>query len=189
MEQELAPLGITIEREFELLSRDKVDEEWKDLMSHMDSSSWDLERWWEFRHAASAKNEATKEHDVLCVHNVQKRGRTEGTDEFGPRVLFLTLDALHLLRLRRGFPFIVGIRQCQEYFLPYLFLTDMPIKQTVEFPNQLLSAQLGVLLMKYRPKAIDIIESALGSPQPPLACLDLPHRFGAALLMLFVIQD
>ena len=84
MEQELAPLGITIEREFELLSRDKVDEEWKDLMSHMDSSSWDLERWWEFRHAASAKNEATKEHDVLCVHNVQKRGRTEGTDEFGP---------------------------------------------------------------------------------------------------------
>jgi hypothetical protein len=166
MEQELAPLGITIEREFELLPHDVIDTNWQELMSHMDSSSWDLDRWWEFRYSATTKSERTKEHDVLFVHNVQKKASMQGTDEFGPRVLLLTLDAMHLLRIRRAYPFIIGIRQCQEYFLPYLFLNDMPTKQIVEFPNQLLSAQLGMLLMKYRPKAIDIVESALGSEKP-----------------------
>jgi hypothetical protein len=36
----------------------------------------------------------------------------------------------------------------------------------VEFPNQLLSAQLGMLLMKYRPTALDIVESVLRSEKP-----------------------
>ena len=166
MEQELVPLGITIEREFELLPHDVIETNWQEFISHMDSSSWDLDRWWEFRRSATTKSERTKAHDVLFVHNVQKKARMQGADEFGPRVLLLTLDALHLLRIRRAYPFIIGIRQCEEYFLPYLFLNDMPIKQIVEFPNQLLSAQLGMLLMKYRPKAIDIVESALGSEKP-----------------------
>lgn len=36
----------------------------------------------------------------------------------------------------------------------------------VEFSNQLLSAQLGMLPMKYRPTALDIVESALRSEKP-----------------------
>ena len=56
--------------------------------------------------------------------------------------------------------------KCQEYFLPYVFLNDIPVKQVVEFPNQLLSAQLGLLLMKYRPKAIEFVETSVVTSNP-----------------------
>ena len=166
IDAELAPLGIRLERDYESLDPEEISSRWKDLISQMGSNSWDLDRWWEFRHSAMNRGEKVVQHDVLCIHNVDAKARTAGTDEFGPRALLLTLDAEHLLRLRRAYPFIVGVRQCQEYFLPYLFLNDAPIKQMVEFPNQLLSAQLGMLLMKYRPTALDIVESALRSEKP-----------------------
>jgi len=45
-------------------------------------------------------------------------------------------------------------------------LNDIPVKQVVEFPNQLLSAQLGLLLMKYRPKAIEFVETSVVTSNP-----------------------
>jgi hypothetical protein len=179
MDEELAPLGIKIERNFQSLDDDAIPGLWQELISKMGSNSWEMDRWLEFRHVAISKGEKAVEHDVLFIHNVVAKSEAAGTDEFGPRALLLTLDAEHLLRLRRSYPFIVGIRQCQQYFLPYLFLNDTPIKQSVEFPNQLLSAQLGMLLMKYRPTAIDIVESALRS-QKPLQLLEsakLPYVY------------
>ena len=56
-----------------------------------------------------------------------------------------------------------SIRQCQEFFLPYLFLTDVPLKEAVSFPNRLLGAQLGTLLVKRPLQSDDVIESLLNS--------------------------
>ncbi len=166
VDAELKPMGVRLERTYERLEPDEISKMWKDLIGKMGTNSLELERWWNFRHSALQKGEKAVQHDVLCIHNVSVKAGSLGSDEFGPRALFLTLDSEHLLRLRRAFPFIVGVRQCQEYFLPYLFLNDAPIKQSVEFPNQLLSAQLGMLLMKYRPTALEIVESALRSEKP-----------------------
>jgi len=166
VDAELRPLGLRIERTYESLEPEEISKRWKDLIGMMGTSSLELDRWWNFRYSALQKGDKAVRHDVLCIHNVSVTAQSVGSDEFGPRALFLTLDSEHLLRLSRAFPFIIGVRQCQEYFLPYLFLNDVPIKQSVEFPNQLLSAQLGMLLMKYRPTALEIVESALRSEKP-----------------------
>gem|GEM_PF-3412084 len=166
VDEQLKSLGISLEREFKVLSDKEVLDLWSTYVNQMTSNKWAYDRYWEFRQNAMNKSPHTMRHDVLSIYNVQERTAAAGADEFGPKALFLTLDSDHLLRLRRSYPFIVGVQQCQEYFLPYLFLNDVPVKQVIEFPNQLLSAQLGVLLLKYRPKAIEFVESTLRSPTP-----------------------
>jgi predicted alpha/beta hydrolase family esterase len=159
----LAPHGITLERQWTAVPPGIVEETWRGFVGKMASNSWDLDKWWEFRHNAIAKSEQTVEHDVLFVLNVDEKAKIAPPDDFGPKVLSLTLDREHLLRLRRTFPFLIGIRQCQEFFLPYLFLSDIPLKEAVSFPNRLLGAQLGTLLVKRPLQANDAIESLLNS--------------------------
>lgn len=166
IDDQLEPFGIRVERDFQTVEESKILDLWSDYVNQMASNRWDHQRWLEFRQEAINKHADPMRHDVLSLVNVQQKAKERGEDEFGPKALFLTLDSEHLLRLRKHYSCIVGVQRCQEYFLPYLFLNDVPVKQAVEFPNQLLSAQLGVLLMKYRPKAIEFVESTLRSSNP-----------------------
>jgi hypothetical protein len=166
IDEQLKPLGVSLERDFEAVDEHSITDMWSRYVNQMGSNRWDYAKWWEFRQNAINRSAHIIRHDVLTLVNVTKKAERAGADEFGPKALFLTLDSDHLLRLRRTHSFILGVQQCQEYFLPYVFLNDIPVKQVIEFPNQLLSAQLGILLLKYRPRAIEIVESTLRSPSP-----------------------
>jgi Putative serine esterase (DUF676) len=166
IDKQLKPLGISLDRQFSEVAEDNIEDLWSKYVNQMGSNRWDYQKWREFRHNAISKSEHTIKHDVLSLVNIAQKAEAAGVDEFGPRALFLTLDREHLLRLRHSHTFILGVQQCQEYFLPYVFLNDIPVKQVIEFPNQLLSAQLGLLLMKHRPKAIEFVESVLRSNGP-----------------------
>jgi hypothetical protein len=45
--------------------------------------------------------------------------------------------------------------------MPYLFLSDIPIKEPDKFPNQLLAAQLGTLLGSRKIEATDLVRGFL----------------------------
>jgi hypothetical protein len=77
--------------------------------------------------------------------------------------MFLTLDS-KLLRLRRRYPFILSAEQFLEFMLPYLFISDIPIKEPERFPNQLLSAQLGTLLVRKPPELAEEVGAFLSDP-------------------------
>jgi hypothetical protein len=59
---------------------------------------------------------------------------------------------------------VIGPQQFLEFFLPYLFLNDIPVVDSVQFPNRLLAAQLGMLLVKRPPKVVEIAGAFLREP-------------------------
>ncbi len=131
----------------------------------------------QFRHSSLAKSDATIQHDVDLVVNVDRKSVNSPPDEFGPRIVLITLDHAHLLRLRRRYRFILGTRHCEEFFLPYLFLNDIPVKETLDFPNRLLDTQLGPLLTTRPLRARDVVESFLGSEENLDSGSDRRRRF------------
>ena len=159
----LRECGLSLERLYTPVV-DGVSDRWGEYVKWMASSAWDMDRWWEFRHNAISKGDDAVLHDVSLVENVKKEVERLGSDSLGPRVLLLTLDSEHLLRLRRRFSFVIGVRQCMDFFLPYMFLNDIPVKEAEHFPNRLLAAQLGVLLARRPPTANEIVAACLRDP-------------------------
>jgi len=155
----LKPYGILLERDFDVLQDSEIDELWSEYSHKMPSNSWSLDEYWEFLYRAAAVPFGKKRHDVQCLFNVGKRVNARAGDELGPQTLFLTLDRNRLLRLRKVFRYIAGAEQLLEFFLPYFFLKDIPITEAETFPNELLAAQLGTLLVKRPPKIAEIAEA------------------------------
>jgi hypothetical protein len=158
----LLPKGIKLERKFDTLSKEEIDTRWAELRSAMTSSAWDLERYWDFIYQPHP--EYVIRHDVMYVENVRRRAEAEGNDAMGPRVLLLSADG-KLLRLRKRYGFILSPEQFLEFMLPYLFLADIPTLDAERFPNQLLAAQLGTLLVAKPPELADIIAACLRNPK------------------------
>jgi len=77
--------------------------------------------------------------------------------------MFVTLDR-QLVRTRKRYEFIVSSEQFLEFMMPYLFLSDIPVRDAEKFPNQLLSAQLGTLLEKRTVEATDLVRGYLTDP-------------------------
>jgi hypothetical protein len=143
----------------------------------MASSSWDMDRWWAYRQNAISKGDEAILHDVSLLENVKREAESLGHDSLGPRALLLTLDSEHLLRLRHRFTFVIGVRQCMDFFLPYMFLNDIPVKEAEHFPNKLLAAQLGVLLVKRPPTANELVAACLRDPSSVDPMNNLPRQF------------
>jgi hypothetical protein len=155
--------GLALERTWEEYEEDEVRDLWINLRNSMASNKWDLSRYWEFIYDQGRASDEVIKHDVTSIKNIVQLGRAEGTDELGPRVFFLTLDS-KLLRLRKEYDSIISVEQFTEFILPYLFLADIPIQEAEQFPNQLLSAQLGTLLVERSPSVTETILMFLGQP-------------------------
>jgi hypothetical protein len=175
----LGECGLSLERSCEpVLDHQEVQDKWSTYVKWMASNAWDAERWWEFRHIAISKGDEAILHDVNLVENVSHEADRLGGDSLGPRALLLTLDSDHLLRLRRRYAFVIGVRQCLDFFLPYMFLNNIPVKEAEHFPNRLLAAQLGVLLVKRPPSANEIVAACLRDPSAvDPATHNLPRQF------------
>jgi hypothetical protein len=165
----LENIGLTLERNYKTYSEHDVEGLWLEIRSALDNPRWDLPRYWEFIYEQDRMPEEVVRHDVLCIQNVFEVHRASEGDDLGPTVMFLTIDSRKLLPLRRKYPFILSPQQFMEFVLPYLFLGDIPVQDAERFPNQLLSAQLGTLLVRKPPALNETIASFLNRPKDEAA--------------------
>ena len=159
VDRELQQYSLVLERDFVILSDEEINELWSQYSHKMPSNSWSLDEYWEFLYKASAVPLSKRRHDVHCLVNVGNKARNRAPDELGPQTLFLTLDRNRLLRLRKILRYIGGAEQLFEFFLPYFFLKDIPVSEAETFPNELLAAHLGALLVKRPPKIAEVAEA------------------------------
>jgi hypothetical protein len=141
----------------------------------MASSRWDLSQYWDFIYQQNRKRDSVIRHDVSCIENIRAKVASMPGDELGPVVMFVTLDS-KLLRLRKRYPFILSAEQFVEFMLPYLFMSDIPVKEAEAFPNQLLSAHLGTLLVRRPPKLAEQVSAFLRDPSLPVTS---PQELGS----------
>jgi hypothetical protein len=125
-------------------------------------SSWSIGEFYDFIHE-STKSQERIAHDTDCVHNLALKFDSLGRDELGPKLMFITLDR-QLARARKKYGFIVSSEQFLEFMMPYLFLSDIPVKDAERFPNQLLTAQLGTLLTGRAIAATELVRAFLTDP-------------------------
>jgi hypothetical protein len=155
----LAENGLSLERDFSTLKDEDVAEKWSEYGHKMPSNTWSLDDYWEFLYRVSTVPLAKQRHDVFSLVNVGHKALAQVPDGLGPKTLFLTLDRNRLLRLRKVYRYIAGAEQLLEFFLPYFFLSDIPLRDADKFPNDLLAAQLGTLLVRRPPKIAEVVEA------------------------------
>lgn len=160
---ELKKDGLVLQREFARLAQEERDTLWADMRQLMASSKWSIDDYYDFIYQ-STKSSDRIAHDTDCVSNLLGKFSEVGRDELGPKLMFITLDR-QLARTRKKYEFIVTSEQFLEFMMPYLFLNDIPVKDADKFPNQLLSAQLGTLLMGRRIEANDLVRGFLTDPK------------------------
>jgi hypothetical protein len=165
VDAKLAEDGLNLERDFVALSNDEVGELWSVYSHKMPSNSWSLDEYWEFLYRVAAVPLAKQRHDVQALVNVGQKVQREAADELGPHTLFLTLDRNRLLRLRKVHRYIAGAEQLLEFFMPYFFLSDIPVTEAENFPNELLAARLGTLLVKRPPRIAEVAEAYVKDSQ------------------------
>lgn len=159
IENQLRADGVSLETDYVTLTDEEVENLWSEYSHKMPSDSWTLDEYWEFLYKVSVIPLSKKRHDVQCIVNVGAKVRGASSDELGPKAMLLTLDTNRLLRLRKVMRYIVGAQQLFEYFLPYMFLNDIPVLEASRFPNELLAAQLGTLLVKRPPKLVEVVKA------------------------------
>ncbi len=163
IDTELHGDGARLDREYRRLSEEERNNVWSGMRQYMTSSRWSLDEYYDFVHG-STKSLPRIAHDADCIQNLAEKFSGAGRDELGPRLMFITLDR-QLARCRKGFEFIFSSEQFIEFMMPYLFLSDIPISNAEKFPNQLLSAQLGTLLIARQVEATDLVGGFLSDPQ------------------------
>lgn len=161
LDTNLRAIGVRLHRDQQVLSDDEVDKLWLEHRNMMASNYWDMTRYWEF--ISHAYPQSVKRHDMTSIVTLNALAQDTPHDELGPGVLFVTVDS-KLRRLRPRYPFIITPEQFLEYTLPYLFLADIPVKDAEQFPNALLAAQLGTLLVRRPPELVEIVRASLDNP-------------------------
>ena len=128
----------------------------------MTSNRWDMAKYFDFIYQDFPMS--VKRHDMTCIVTISEIDKATPHDALGPAVMFVTVDS-KLRRLRRRFSFILTPEQFLEFSLPYLFLADIPIEDADRFPNSLLSAQLGTLLVQRPPDLAEVVRACLNDPE------------------------
>lgn len=161
IDSNLRSKGLELEREATELSQEEADSMWEEHRNWMTSNKWDLQRYWDFINQEFPPS--VRRHDMTCLANLASKAESLKADAMGPKVVFITVDG-KLCRLRKRYPFICSPAQFLEFILPYLFLSDIPLTDARRFPNRLLSAQLGTLLVKRPPQLAEIVRAYFQNP-------------------------
>jgi hypothetical protein len=162
IDSRLKDYGLALERNHVSLDAETIDNRWIEMRNAMTSDKWDMTEYWDFINTPPPDD--VIRHDVLCVENVARKVAESRRDDLGPKVLLVTVDRRKLLRLRRQYDFIISAEQFAEFMMPYLFMSDMPIKDAERFPNVILSAQLGTLLVTRPPAVAEVAYGLLKEP-------------------------
>jgi hypothetical protein len=174
IETELKRSNLTLSLEFETYTKEEKDEIWQELREIILAKAWDIEEYWAMADRLLKQRESVIEHDVNLLENVKREYLKEGSDELGPKVMLITTDS-KLIKCRKKYPFIITTEQFIEFMLPYLFLSDIPTDDLNKFPNQILSAQIGVNVSYWQPSTSDIITGFFKHPE----CLEQDALYSA----------
>ena len=161
---DLMEYGISLETQYSCYTKEEAQELWVTFRALIPKGHWDMYRYNKFLDQDAHRSDELMIHDVHCIQNLIERSTPQDVDEIGLKTIFVTLDRNRLLRLQREYNFILSPEQCLEYFLPYLFLSDIPLVQANIFPNQILSAGLSSLLIKHPPDSIELLAKFLEDP-------------------------
>jgi hypothetical protein len=161
----VAQSGFQLDTDFVELDEEAAFEKWFDLRNMIPGNFWSQERYTDFISRSTEKSKAQIRHDVMCIENTREKAGTAGHDALGRRVFFVTADYRYLIRLRKQFPFIIDPYQLMDFLMPYLFLSDLPAQSPTEFPNQVLSTQIGSLLVAFEPTSKDLVRAFFVNPK------------------------
>ena len=164
LEEESGKINIAIESNYLKFTKEEKMAIWDELRSIILSKTGDMEDYWATHERLNAYHENIIEHDVNLLENVKQIYLQNGDDELGPKVLLLTTDS-KLIRCRKEYPFVISTEQFLEFMMPYLFLADVPEEDPNRFPNQILSAQLGVHTSYWKPTSNEVISMAIKHPE------------------------
>jgi len=156
--------GLRLETKFSTYSGQEIEDFWITLRNLMPSDAWDLAKYWDFIYRSALTPDSIKSHDVHCIRNLIEKTNAQLEDELGIQTIFLTLDRRKLLRLRKKYPFILSPEQLLEFFLPYLFLANVPLVEPESFPNKLIATGLSSMLVKRPPEAVAMLRCFLEDP-------------------------
>jgi hypothetical protein len=154
--------NVQLHRGVRSLTDEEVDTLWVEHRNMMTSNRWDTMRYFEFIYQDFPPS--VRRHDMTCIVTIADIAAATPPDALGPAVMFITVDS-KLRRLRKRYPFILTPEQFLEYTLPYLFLADIPIEDADRFPNTLLAAQLGTLLVQRPPALAEVVRACLSEPE------------------------
>jgi len=160
---ELLKNNVVIERQFNKFGKDQITDIWERLRHLMLSKVGTMEKYWEISDKIDYRDTII-EHDVNLMENISIVYQRAGDDAFGPKVFLITTDN-KLVRCREKYPFVITIDQFMEFILPYLFLADIPTHEFNKFPNQILSAQLGVHITRWKPSGKDLVSMIFSDPE------------------------
>lgn len=163
IQEELRKNNIALEISYETFSDKEKGILWENLRSIILSKTGDMEDYWGFSEKLDMQQEGVIEHDVNLMENVKKKYFELGEDDLGPIVLLITLDS-KLLKCRKEYPFVISAEQFLEFMMPYLFLSEIPETNPNRFPNQILSAHLGIHTSYWKPNNKDIITMFFSDP-------------------------
>jgi len=149
--------NFTLNREFNEFNKDVIDEVWNKIKYKTAQKAPDMFGYWERIEEMSSIPDHVINHDCNCILNITENPKCNSTDELGPHLMFITTDS-KLLKARNLYHFIISIDQFLEFMMPYLFMADIPLLEPDRFPNKILTAYLGSLLVKSKPKAAELIE-------------------------------
>lgn len=161
--KELGKNNITLETSYETFSEEEKEILWEKLRSLILSKTGDMEDYWGFSEKLDIQQKGVIEHDVNLMENVRLNFSKLGEDELGPLVLLITHDS-KLLKCRKEYPFVISVEQFLEFMMPYLFLSEIPETDPNGFPNQILSAHLGIHTSYWKPNNKDIITMFFSDP-------------------------
>jgi hypothetical protein len=164
IDKELDKINVCLEREYKEFSSEDKKNIWDELRAIILSKSGGMEDYWAVSEKLGASHENIIEHDVNLMENAKQLHLKVGEDELGPKVLLLTTDS-KLIKCRRQYPFVITTEQFLEFILPYLFLADIPAQDPNRFPNEILSAQLGVHISYWMPSTNDVVAMCFKHPE------------------------
>jgi len=163
IQDELDRNSVTLEMDYETFTEDEQEELWNELRTVILSRTGDMAEYWRYSEKLDKQQDAIIEHDVNLIENVKRRYSEQGKDDLGPIVLLITLDS-KILKCRRDYPFIISAEQFLEFMMPYLFLSEIPESEPNKFPNEILSATLGVHTNYWKPDCTDVISMFFSDP-------------------------
>jgi hypothetical protein len=176
LEHALSNYGVHLETEYLNIPEDEALVIWEKLRGAMISNEWDMSQYWEFVYRVDLRPEYINIHDGRLIKNIQIKASQYDVDELGPKIVLLTVDYRHVGRLRKACSSVLVLEQFMEYILPYLFLSDIPVTDAEAFPNKLLAAQLGILIMKRPVEMDEMVASFLREPSALQNPENIPNK-------------
>lgn len=164
-DRELDTHNMSVESSYQEFTKEQNLLLWEELKDIILSRTETASEYFDVGYRLSTYSEGVVIHDMNLLENVAIKYKEKGDDALGPKVLLITADH-KLIKCRKRYPFVVTTEQFLEFMMPYLFIADIPTTDFTAFPNEILSAQLGINISYWKPESDDVVSCFLKDEYP-----------------------